>query len=156
MLLNAKTVTLEVDIRLAPIITVGGRSVTLGPRSGIVVSTISGVNGQVMDTVIFDLMEGGASVRLINYLDSVAVGSYVVIASSQNAFLALNQSVRNYFIALGSRAATNLSPGDRWIFVVRVEPLTASLSLAETVSKAPDCPLLNLPELFLVVKLALE
>ena len=144
------------DVRISPVVTVGGRSLTLGPRRGIHVFMISGTNGQIVDGVVFDLAEPGASVRLINFLDAVAVGSYVVIVSSQDAFLGLNQNVLNYFIALGSRSATFLANGDKWILVAKVRPLTSSLVIAETLSKAPECPSLNLPSLFLIVQLVLE
>lgn len=148
--------TLEVDIRLSPIVTIGGRSLSLGPRRGIHIFVISQTNGQIVDGVVFDLIEPGNSARLINYLDAVPNGSYVVIISSQEVFLALNQNVLNYIIALGSRSATSLAPGDRWIFVVQIRPPSNSLVLAETLSKAPECPALNLPPLFFVLKLPLE
>lgn len=154
--MNANTVTLEVDVRISPVVTVGGRSLTLGPRRGIHVFVISGANGQIVDGIVFDLAEPGNAARLISYLDAVSVGSYIVTVSSQDAFMSFNQSVRSYFIAMGSRSATFLSPGDRWIFVAQVRPLSASLAVAETLSKSPDCPSLNLPSLLLIAKLHLK
>lgn len=155
--MESKKVTLEVDIRISPIVTIGGRSLTLGPRPGMHAIVMSPNNGKMMDGLVFNLAEPGSSIRFLSFLDEVAPGSYVVIASGPDAFLTpLSQNVVSYLITLGSRSVTFLAPGDRWIFVVQIRSPTEAQAIAEAHSNAPECPMTNHPSLVVFVAIHLE
>ncbi|NWX16322.1 FAM3D protein, partial [Aegotheles bennettii] len=83
---------------------------------GLNIALVNGTSGQLLTERTFDMYSGDIS-KLDAFLQGITDGTFVLVASYDDAATKMNDKIRARFVELGSSYVKNLGFRDNWIFL---------------------------------------
>ncbi|XP_051483626.1 protein FAM3D isoform X2 [Apus apus] len=83
---------------------------------GLNIALVNGSSGQLLKESTFDTYSGDIN-KLDTFLQGIKDGTFVLVASYDDASTKMNNKVRAHFVKLGSSHVNNLGFRDNWVFL---------------------------------------